>query len=241
MPCTRCRSTSFRPAVAAPAGTESLRAPAGRSVRERAARHQSLPGQRQSLAQARDDVVVRHDQLVLPLVPPGRPDVAAAYADLVTPDNGRWHSKARRGASDTHPPALQNIDLADRKRMRSALRLGASRSGHDICQEPFRSTCLKSRVRLGRTPVALSSGPSDSGRGRRFAALAEADIRCARRDVSHAWRPFFMAAVRCPSASRTLRRWTSSREWRRSRQRRENPRQGSRRSVRSHHPPARSR
>ena len=53
--------------------------------------------------------------------------------------------------------------------------------------------------------------------------------------------PLFMAAVRCPSALRMLRSWTSSREWRRSRQRRENPRQGSRRSVRSHPPPARSR
>jgi hypothetical protein len=52
--------------------------------------------------------------------------------------------------------------------------------------------------------------------------------------------PHFMAAVRCPSALRMLRSWTSSREWRRSRQRRENPRQGWRRSVRSHRPPARS-
>jgi TetR/AcrR family transcriptional regulator len=38
----------------------------------------------QSVAQTSDDVAVRHDQLVLPLVPAGGPMSRAAYANLVT-------------------------------------------------------------------------------------------------------------------------------------------------------------
>jgi hypothetical protein len=58
---------------------------------------------------------------------------------------------------------------------------------------------------------------------------------------SHMLGALLMAAARCLSALRMPRCWTSSREWRRSRQRCENSRQGPRRSVRSHPPPARSR
>ena len=63
-------------------------------------------------------VIVWHDQLVLPLVSPERPNVMGRICQARHPDHGRRHRKTWYGCSSTHPAAFQDIDLAEVRRNR---------------------------------------------------------------------------------------------------------------------------
>ena len=81
-----------------------------------------VSGEGQSVAQAGDDVAVRHDQLVLPLVPAGRTDVACGICQPRHADYGRWHSQARDRQPNAHPFALQGDVALELDALRQPIR-----------------------------------------------------------------------------------------------------------------------